>query len=258
MQTVRLRPRPLAGFGSLLALTANLAACAHGQDAPPASSPAPATGAATPAAEPSTSAAPETPQSAGASVFVVHQVSDFDAFQKYFESGKLEREHAGVKGYLLSRLDDGRVILHFFAEDVDKVKAALASPQLNEYLNKQGAPDSSLVWLTKNVVVSLPATPPSGPTYSLYYKLHVADFAAFRRAFAGRASFFTAEGVIAYGLHQSVAQESIAVLHFVGNAREKLDSLRSRPEFAELLALATPESAAKPLLARDVTRSRTQ
>jgi hypothetical protein len=261
MQNVRLSLRTLLRTGALLALAANSAGCAHGQDTPPAETPA-ASGAAatTPASDPgAATATAEQPQSAGgASIFVVHQVSDFDAFQKYFESGDVERDQAGVKGYLLSRLDDGRVILHFFAEDADKVQAALNSERMQQYLSKQGAPDASLVWLTKNVVLSVPATPPAGVTFSLYYKLNVPDFAAFQRAFEQRASFFTSQGVIASGLHQSVSKDAIVILHFVANAREKLETLRSRPEFAELLALATRESAEKPLIARDVARSRKQ
>jgi hypothetical protein len=263
MQNVRLRFRTLVRCGALLALAANSVGCAHRQDSPPAESPPPATSVAAPAAPASEPGAPEAPaeppqDAGGASLFVVHQVSDFDAFQKYFESGNVERDQAGVKGYLLSRLDDGRVILHFFADDADKVQAALNSQRMQEYLSKKGAPDASLVWLTKNVVVSLPATLPSGATFSLYYKLHVADFAAFQRAFEERRAFFTGQGVIAYGLHQSVSKDAIAVLHFVANSREKLESVRARPEFAELLALATRESAEKPLIARDVARSRKQ
>src|SRR3954464_6643523 len=48
----------------------------------------------------------------GASLFVVHMMSDFDAFKKYFDDGEAARAKAGIKGHLLSRLDDGRAVVH--------------------------------------------------------------------------------------------------------------------------------------------------
>jgi hypothetical protein len=238
----------------LIALIAGSLSCSQGQNAPGAQSPAASTAAPSASSEPGASAAPAA--ASGASVFVVHLLSDFAAFQKYFEEGSALRDHAGVKGYLLSRLDDGRVVIHLFADDAEQIQAALNSKQLQEHLNRKGAPEASLVWVTKDVLVSLPAATPTVPTYSLFYKLHVADFAAFQRAFEQRVGFFTAEGVLAYGLHQSVAKEAIVILHLMGNSREKLEALPSRPEFAELLAFASRESAEKPLIARDVARSR--
>ena len=237
-----------------LGLIGSLGACSHQE--PPANAPNTATDASSSAA-PATGAPPAVPVSAtGASVFVVHQVSDFDAFKKYFEDGSAARGENGVKGFLLSRVDDGRVVIHFFADDADKVQAALNSARMQEYLSRAGAPDASVVWVTKNVVVSLPAAPPSGETYSLYLKLHVSDFEAFRRAFDERSAGFSAEGVLGYGLHQSVLKDDIVILHFVGNVRDKLEALPSRPALAELLKSAKPDSSVKPIIAVDVARSR--
>jgi hypothetical protein len=239
----------------LMALGASAVSCSQGQNSSPAQSPDNATTEA-PSATSAGGSAPAPAGAGGASVFVVHLVSDFEAFRKYFEDGSALRDQSGVKGYLLSRMDDGRVIAHFFADDVEKVKAALDSPELEKYLNRKGAPDASLVWVTRNEVTAVPATAPAAPTYSLLYKLHVTDFPRFRRAFEERTSFFTAEGVLAYGLHRSVAKDEIVILHFMGNSREKLEALPSLPKFAELLALAAREGAEKPLIASDVARSR--
>jgi quinol monooxygenase YgiN len=225
-------------------------ACAH--DAPPAQSAesAPAS------AEPGGSTAGDVQPEGGASVFVVHHVGDFDAFRKFFEEGEEERTKAGVLGYLLSRLDDGRVVIHFFAKDVKQVAAALNSSRMQEYLSRKGAPDASLVWVTVDERVTIPPSPPAGQTWSLFFKLRTPDVAAFEKAFDGIAKVYAEQGVVGFGLHRSTSQEDIVILHFMGTDREKLAALSARPEFVELLGLAGGAAAAKPLLGEDLARKR--
>jgi hypothetical protein len=227
-------------------------ACAN--EGPPARSPDSA-----PAAE-AESSAPETTRDVrlpgGASVFVVHDIKDFEVFRKYFEGGEAERQAAGVLGYLLSRLDDGRIVVHFFAKDVKEVEAALNSPKMQEYLSRDGAPDASLVWVTVDERVKIPKLPPQGKTYSLFFRLKTPDVAAFEKAFDARSAVFAEQGVIGAGLHESTSQAGMIVLHFMGTDREKLAALPARPEFVELLSLAGGAAAAKPLLGEDLARSR--
>ncbi|HEX6764698.1 MAG TPA: hypothetical protein VF103_04455 [Polyangiaceae bacterium] len=252
MATVRGASRSLRAFVRAFPFLAVVAtsACSH-ESAPPADASNASTERGTAPSSPDGVAAP-----GGASVFVVHEIQDFDAFKKYLDEGAAEREKAGVKGYLLTKLDDGRVVVHFFAEKLAEVKAALDSPELQRYLNRAGAPEASLVWLASDEVVRVPASPPTGKTYSLFYKLKTADFAAFKRAFEGRFAVYAEQGVIAEGLHRSVSNDDMLFVHFVGTDREKLAALQKRPEFVELLALAGGADAAKPLLGEDVARSR--
>lgn len=227
-------------------------ACAH--DAPPAQSAESAPASAAPGG--STAPSGDVQREGGASVFVVHDIGDFDAFRKYFEEGEAEREKAGVLGYLLTRLDDGRVVIHFFAKDVKQVDEALKDPRLQEHLSRKGAPDASLVWLTLDERVTIPASPPGGKTYSLFFKLKTGDFAAFEKAFESRSKVYAEQGVIGVGLHHSTSQRDMVILHFMGTDREKLAALPARPEFVELLELAGGAAAAKPLLGEDVARKR--
>jgi hypothetical protein len=192
----------------------------------------------------------------GASLFVVHLMSDFEAFKKYFEEGTAARTKAGIKGHLLTRLDDGRAVVHLFADDAAKVEEELKSPAMERYLDRKGAPESSLVWFTNNELVKLPATPPDGPTFSLYLKLRVTDFDALAAGFTQDSSVCAEHGVIGEGLHRSTNKEELAVLHFVGTSRDKLEALTKRPEFAQLLSRAGSKEEAKPLVGVDVSRSR--
>lgn len=239
---------PSAWLPLLLALTA----CGS----PPAPT-APEPGAATPSATASApeAATPELTKRSGASVFVVHEVSDFAAFQKFFEDGAAERDAAGIEGYLLTRLEDGRVVIHLFAADAAKVQAALNSERMQSYLSRSGAPDASLVWVARDEVVFLPSKPPAGATFSLYFKRRARDAAAFRQAFEQRTSAFAKRGMLGFGLHQSVTQPEVVILHFMAATKASLEALPNQPELSELLAL-TEDAAFKPLIGEDVLRGR--
>lgn len=231
-----------------------LALSACGSQPAPASpeSPAAAPAAAASAPEPATA---ELTRRTGASVFVVHEVSDFAAFQKFFEGGAAERDAAGIEGYLLTRLDDGRVVIHFFAADAAKVQAALNSERMQGYLSRSGAPDASLVWVARDEVVFLPSKRPAGATFSLYFKRRARDVAAFRQAFEQRTEAFAKRGMLGFGLHQSATQPDVVILHFMAATKASLEALPSQPELSELLAL-TEEAAFKPLIGEDVSRGR--
>lgn len=243
-------------LGGALVLTALICTAACASSAPGSS------GAAAPSPRTGNSAAPTGADEAltvgGASLFVVHLMDDFDAFKRYFEEGAAARTKAGIKGHLLTRLDDNRVVVHLFADDAAKVEEELKSPEMEHYLDRKGAPESSLVWFTNNEFVEVPVSPPEGPTFSLYLKVRVTDFDALAQGFKQDLPLFAEHGVIGEGLHRSTNKGEIAILHFMGTSREKLEALVKRSEFAELLTRAGNKEEVKPLLGADVSRSRPQ
>jgi len=244
----------------LCVLTLALAtACAAAQQAPDPAAPAQAS------AESKSSPAPaEAPPSSGvdaqrkgrASVFVVHKMSDFEAFRKYFEEGATERQKAGEKGHLLTQLDDGRAVVHFFADDVAAVEKTLRSPEMDRYVERKGAPEATLLWITRDVFVKLPPAPVAGDTYSLYLKLQTEDLSGLERALLGAGARFAELGVVAYGLHQTTAGDTAAIVHFVGTDRRALETLPGKPDFSELLARSRSRMRLKALVGVDVSRSR--
>lgn len=249
--------RRLAQRLACLGLVCGLGSCAQNQAGPaPETAPTPVQTGGSDAAPADASDTTLDPQQTGASVFVLHQVDDFDAFMKFFEEGAPEREAMGVRGQLVSRLDDGRVIIHFIADDAERIDAALKSKRMDSYLNREGAPGASIIWLAHNEIVRMPAVPPSGQTYSLLLKLPVTDFAAFKRGFSQRHQVFAEQSVIGEGLHSSAIDDNVAILHFVGTDRAKLEALPRRPEFGELLTIAGYTEPLKPLVAVDIARSR--
>jgi hypothetical protein len=248
-------------FRNAVSLGFVLAALTACQKGPPAAAPTPASTA--PASAATAELPGATPASATdaqaqarASVFVVHTVSDIEGFKKYFEGGAADRGKAGVIGYLLTKLDDGRYVVHFVAESVEKVEQALKSEDMQSYLSRDGAPDASLVWVTRDEVLKLPPDPPAIATYSLFLKVHVTNFDELERGFEERAPLFRGQDIVARGLHRSTQRDDVAVLHFVSTSKPKLEQLTKHPEFLDLLAKAGNRDVVKPLIGLDVARSR--
>ena len=193
----------------------------------------------------------------GASVFAAHQVTDFEAFKKFFEDGAAEREQAGVKGHLLTHLDDGRVVIHLFADDLNALKLTLDSPRLQEYLKRPGGPDASAIWLAYDELIQLPAKPPEEKTFSLYYRLNVVDLPALRNGFVSNQALFREHGVVASSLQLGVDRSDLAFLHFMGTSRQKLEELTKRPEFLDWLGTRGTPEPPQSFIGEDVSRSRT-
>jgi len=250
----RIRNSLVRSLLGVLALACS-AACAHEPTEPPASGATPAATAAEP--NPAAAGVVDRRGKAGASVFVAHRVSDFEAFKKFFEEGAAEREKVGVKGHLLTRLEERRVAIHLFASDLDALKLTLDSPFLKEFADRSGAPDASLVWVAYDELVKLPTNPATGQTFSLYLKLSAADLTALRRGFVELQPLFAEHGVIASGLHHGVDQSDLVVAHFVGTARDKLDALAKHPRFLEWLKSGGTAGTPQTFLGDDVSRSRT-
>ena len=240
---------------ALVSLAFGASVACGGQQAAP-ESPESGTAASASASPSSAPAASSDAARAGGSVFAVHQFANYEEFIKFFDSGAAERANVGVKGHLLTHLEDGRVVIHMFADSIEAVDAALKSPQMMDYIGRKGAPDTSLVWLTRDVVVKMPKTPPTGQTHSLYLKLKVGNFAELENGFRALETFFGEQGVIAEGLHRATAGDDIAILHLVGTDKYKLEDLVKKKEFVELLKVAQNEGEVKPLVGVDVSRER--
>ena len=67
---------------------------------------------------------------------------------------------------------------------------------------------------------------------------------------------FERSDIIGAGLHKSSARDDVAILHFVGTDRGKLEALPKLPYFVDLLKKAGNREVAKPLVGEDVVRSR--
>ncbi len=191
-------------------------------------------------------------RAAKVSVIALNRVKDFDAYRIQFDSQEPARRAAGVAAHLLSRpVDDPtRVIVHFAAESKEKVDAFLRSPELDELLDAENAPASSLLWIGDNALVDLPEVP-LRQSYSLYLKTPVADFSKLQGELSVAVAGFRAQGLGMLALLRSTLDPKLAFLHLTASDRASLETIYSSPAFQKALGDAGAAER-KPILADDV------
>ncbi len=163
---------------------------------------------------PSTSTEPaqgEKPAERPSSVFVVHQVPDFDAYLKQFKDNAEVRAAAGVRRFVMARLADGRVALHFSAGSLQSVQDFLDHQYLN-LVQADRATDSTLIWTTTDDLDELPAEVPPG-SVSLFKKFLLTDADCGIRALIQAQPALRAQGVLGFSLHHSSTDADVAIIH---------------------------------------------
>jgi hypothetical protein len=172
-----------------------------------------------PAATPASSAVPaasepaqnEKPAERPSSVFVVHQVPDFDAYLKQFKDNTEARAAAGVRRFIMARLADGRVALHFSAGSLKSVQDFLDHQYLT-LVEADRATDSTLIWTTTDDLDELPTEVAPG-SVSLFKKFLLTDTDCGVRALIKAQSALSAQGILGFSLHHSSTDADVAILH---------------------------------------------
>lgn len=155
-----------------------------------------------------------------ASVFVAHQVPDFEAYLEQFNGNAQVRADAGVTRVIMARSvdDPHRVVLHFSAGSLDSVQKFLAGTEYEQLVEADRATESTLLWTATDELNELPAemTPDS---VSLFKKFPLSDFDCAVRALVAAEPALRAQGALGFSLHRSSVKADVAILHFVAKDR---------------------------------------
>lgn len=200
---------PLATFALLLCV-----GCAS-QPADP-KEPAPAAASApAPAASTQPSQGDE-PAARTASVFVILQVPDFDAYLKQFKGNAEARRSAGVSRVILGRVlgDAERVAVHFSAGSLESIQSFLSSSEYERLLDEDRATDSALIWIATDELDELPAEVPAG-SVSLFKKFPLPDGDCAVQALIKEQGALRSQGVLGYSLHRTTVKSDVAILHLL-------------------------------------------
>jgi hypothetical protein len=156
----------------------------------------------------------EDPTARNASVFVVHQITDFDAYLKQFRGNAEARRSAGVTRVIMGRVagDAQRVALHFSAGSIESIESFLASSEYERMVEKDQATDSSLIWIATDEFDELPTEVPPG-SVSLVKKFPLPDVDCAVAALIREQGALRSQGVLGYSLHRTTANAEVAILH---------------------------------------------
>lgn len=219
------------------------------------SDPAAESGASTGPTSSTTPTSGDDPATRAASVFVVHQVPDFDAYVRQFEKNQGIRDQAGVSRAILARLADDpkRVAVHFSVGSLGAVKAFLNSHDYERLVAEDRATDSTLLWITTDELVELPAEIMPG-SVSLYEKFPVRDRECLVRALAGGQSELYAEGLLGFSLHALANDAEATILHLIAADRPTVERIASGRQLTGLLDGCGAKNPDKKLVANNYSK----
>lgn len=89
-----------------------------------------------------------------ATLFVRHDVEDFDAWMKAYDAFDAERRSMGVTGHGVYRADhdpNSVTVYHHF-DTMEAAKSFMTSPRLEQVMREAGVKGSPDVWFTTKVV----------------------------------------------------------------------------------------------------------
>lgn len=94
-------------------------------------------------------------EGATASMFVKHEVEDFDKWKAAFDGGAMGREKAGIVGTSVSRVKgaDTTVVVHMTGKNLDGMKAYATSDRMKEAMKQSGAKGEPEIWVAADVDV---------------------------------------------------------------------------------------------------------
>lgn len=144
---------------------------------------------------------------------MVHQVQDFDAYLQQFKANAQVRAEAGVRRFVMARLADGRVALHFSAGSLQSVQDFLQHEYL-KLVEADQATDSTLIWTTTDDLDELPAEVPPG-SVSLFKKFPLTNTDCAVRALIQAQPALSAQGVLGFSLHHSSTDTDVAIVHLL-------------------------------------------
>lgn len=180
----------------------------------------------------------------------MHQVRDFAAYIQQFNGNAEVRAEAGVRSFVMARLADGRVALHFSAGSLQSVQDFLEHEYL-KLVEADQATDSTLIWITTDDLDELPAEVVPG-SVSLFKKFSLTDTDCAVRALIQAQPTLRAQGVLGFSLHHSSTDSDVAIIHLLAR-----DASVGQSAFAKDLPSAlTPcggSDLAQPILADNQT-----
>lgn len=176
------------------------------------------------------------PSPQGASVFVVHQVPDWDAYRKQFERNAPARDSAGVTRVILSRLADDphRVGLHFSAGSLDSVHKFLKSSEYARLADADRATESTLLWIAADELDELPSAIAAGSA-SLFKKFEVRDVDCVSSGLAAASTGLHEDGLLGFSLHRTENNSQVVILHLVAADRNAVEEVYTGPRLKPLL-----------------------
>jgi quinol monooxygenase YgiN len=179
---------------------------------------------------------------------VAHRVADYDRWKKVFDDHLPARREAGCLGHHINRGADDPNMIYIYcpATDVDKVRAFLASPDLEDVMKNAGVEAPPTVKVLRPMSADfIPNKMLSGAILSHT----VEDYDAWRRVYDDFDLYRKECGIVGHAVNQEFDEPNSVVIY---HQAESLNAIRAFVDSNELKERMREGGAAGPLEIRFV------
>jgi len=176
-------------------------------------------------------------QTATAAVVVTHEVEDFAAWKRAFDSHASARRNAGIFTTHVNRDADNpnRLSLYLGGSDAAALDAFLASADLKATMRDagiKGAPQVVPVTPVEDMTVK------TGAPTGLIVRHEVRDFDTWKRAFDAHTSARNEAGLVGHAVNRSRQNPNVVILYLQAHSRDALEAFAGSTELAQAMQLA--------------------
>ncbi len=179
---------------------------------------------------------------------VAHRVADYDAWKKVFDDHLPARKKAGCLGHHINRGADDPNMVYIYcpATDVDKVRAFLDSPDLEQVMKNAGVEDPPTVKVMRPMSADFI---PDKKLAGLLVSHVVEDYDAWRKVYDDFDLYRKESGIVGHAVNQEFDEPNSVITY---HQAESLNSIRAFVDSNELKERMRDGGVAEPIEMRFV------
>ncbi len=209
--------------------------------------------------QPKAKTPPAAPPKAGmpentVSVFVSHEVEDWDKWKKVFDSHTDARKGASAIWHSVSRdaENENKIYIHIVGTDMAKATAFLESEDLNKAMKEAGVKAPPEIWVANDVEIRSPEGKVEGETFSIIGRHEVEDYDKFKAAYDAGEPGRKEMTILGGSLSRAADNENMIIFHFMVTDPAKFKAAMESDEMKKLMKEAGVKGPPELSVAKDV------
>lgn len=188
------------------------------------------------------------------SVFVAHEVEDWDKWKKVFDAHTAARKAASAVWHSVSRdaENENKIYIHIVGTDMAKTTAFLESEDLKKAMGEAGVKGKPEIWVANDVEIKSPEGKVEGETFSIIIRHEVADFDKWKTAYDADEARRKEMTILGGSVSRAADNENMVILHFMVTDPAKVKEAMESDDMKKVMKEAGVKGPPEVAVAKDV------
>ncbi len=188
------------------------------------------------------------------SVFVAHEVEDWDKWKAAFDGHTAARKGASAIWHSVSRdvENDKKLYIHIVGTDMARTTAFLESEDLKKVMTEAGVKGKPEIWVANDVEIKSPEGKVEGETFSIIIRHEVADFDKWKTAYDADEARRKEMTILGGSVSRAADNENMVILHFMVTDPSKVKEAMESDDMKKVMKEAGVKGPPEVAVAKDV------